>query len=369
MDTTYPSGLGLFPQIGPAAINDAGDVVFTADGPRSDLGLVTHGLYVIPSSTGEVTFKRSATQQAPYHYGGVSINSAGEYTYRFVNELFVNEPPLDRNAREGVGNPLPGRGASSLGPYKSFTSQAITDSGHVVFSAVLDEPADGSHTGIYDGPDPVAGRIADSTGPLGRPVLQSVRADDTIFFRGTKPGGGNAIYKGTDLQPELVFDLGTRFTDVTNYAENTAGRRVFRATVQNGAGQSQVGLFTGDDPLVLASPGGDFVDVFNPLINENGLIVFAGDRDGQGGADGIYLGPDPATDKVIQVGDAPFGSPITSLQLDELNNAGVVLFHYSQADGVQGIGTVRIIELPPVPEPSTLGLLALPAVWLLHRRR
>jgi hypothetical protein len=97
-------------------------------------------------------------------------------------------------------------------------------------------------------------------------------------------------------------------------------------------------------------------------INDQGLVAFGAYRDVQAVGYGIFVGPDPATDKVIMQGDLLDGATLTSLMVSRngLNNLGQIAFSGRLSDGTVGVWVAT-----PLPEPSALVLLAIGAVSVL----
>src|SRR5690606_5770067 len=74
-------------------------------------------------------------------------------------------------------------------------------------------------------------------------------------------------------------------------------------------------------------------------INDVGTVAFIAGLDA--GGSGIFTGPDPVGDKVIQTGDPLFGSTLSfltsAIDPEALNNNGDIAFRYGLANGVQGV--------------------------------
>ena len=113
-----------------------------------------------------------------------------------------------------------------------------------------------------------------------------------------------------------------------------------------------------------SGPFSDFVVEMD--INDTGTIAFLGLLDAGGG--GVFTGPNPATDKMLVVGDTLFGSTITDLGLSfgAINNSGQISFVYTLANGVTGVAVAT-----PVPEPALLWplLIAASAIALRPSKR
>jgi hypothetical protein len=113
----------------------------------------------------------------------------------------------------------------------------------------------------------------------------------------------------------------------------------------------------------VADSTGAYSDFGIPAINGAGTVAFRAGLDA--GGEGIFTGPDPATDKVIAVGDVLFGSTVTALRFSRgLNDDGDIAFRYTLADDRTGIAVAV------VPEPAGVGVFgALSALAFRRRRR
>ena len=82
------------------------------------------------------------------------------------------------------------------------------------------------------------------------------------------------------------------------------------------------------------------------------------------GAVGVFTGPDPVADKVIDSGDLMLESVIRFASPVALNDAGQIAVIYGLADGTQGIAIAT-----PVLEPIAVSTLAIAAAALVRCRR
>jgi len=98
-----------------------------------------------------------------------------------------------------------------------------------------------------------------------------------------------------------------------------------------------------------SGPYSAFVD--QPVVTNSGTVGFFGTTDS--GQTGIWTGPDPIADKVVQTGDSINGSVLTDVAAFgwKLSDNGNATF---RGDTQTALG---IYAARPVPEPSTLGLL------------
>jgi hypothetical protein len=253
--------------------------------------------------------------------------------------------------------------ADKAGPFSGFGSFASPPAGSaapVVFSALLDNTFS---SGIYNGPDPVANRL-DNPSLQPSAELLGMGPDGSPRFRAAKPTGGdrNQIYKGPNPQTDLVLDL-SNFSDISQYTENARGDVLFAAS-HNGI----FGLYNGPDPL--ANRVADTTTTLwgmSGFLNDNGQMVIFGQA-GAGAIPALYAGTNPATDRILGVGDPLFGSTLQSIGFDladqeAFNNRGELAFGYTLADGHTGIAVVT------VPEPATLAALSLCALPIIGARR
>lgn len=126
----------------------------------------------------------------------------------------------------------------------------------------------------------------------------------------------------------------------TNPSLNSSGTVAFIAQQANGG---PLTIYTGNGGSLTnfvdtSGPYNLFNSNFGPAINENGDIAFLATLD-VGNVTGIFTGPDPFRDKVIQVGDPLLGSTVTGLEFNRfgLNDSGQLSFFATLANGEQVI--------------------------------
>jgi hypothetical protein len=188
-----------------------------------------------------------------------------------------------------------------------------------------------------------------------------------VAFSGTRTAGGQGIYRlpagGTPAEFANTDGAIANFLN-GSVAINSTGSVAFTAALDAGG--------TG---LLLAPAGGSLTQVadtsgqFSALVlgglNVSGTLAFVGDLTAGGRA--VYLFPPGGSlTRIIGNGDALDGSTITGLTFPfaSINDAGQIAFAASLADGRQGVfvGT-------PVPEPTSLALIAVGGLAALRRRR
>ena len=345
---------GPFQSFGAAAVSRDGDVAFYA---ASDTG--TRGVYVIRGGLPVPIFERQNSSLSVLH---VDINDNGQVALLTL-EVGNGSEALYRGT--GVGGPT--LIADTTGAFRRLetgvSGPRITNAGRVLVPGIR---TDGT-TGIYDGPDPVANRIAHENGPYFAYELMRPRPDGTVLFGGVRPGGSFAVLAGSDAGASVVFDYGPNYDNAHNYVENSRGQFAFDALMKVRDGREPPGIFTGRDPatdtFALASNPPAFWHIGDPRINDNGLIVFSGTRSFDFTATGIYAGPDPDADRIIQPGDALFGSVVRDAKLGGLDESNRVYFSYRLEDGRAGVASVL------VPEPASVGIVAPVALLLCRRTR
>jgi hypothetical protein len=151
-----------------------------------------------------------------------------------------------------------------------------------------------------------------------------------------------------------------------------AGTVGFRALFDGGA---EAGIFTRSADGAIASwadTRGPFAQVglptlgSGPLADGSGRIAFVGSRDDDPLRYGIYVGPDPVADLVLEEGDPLLGSVVEELALEDFTSGGLLAFVARLADGRQ-----VLLRAQPVPEPAgaAAALVGLVAVLALRGRR
>jgi hypothetical protein len=250
--------------------------------------------------------------------------------------------------------------ADTSGPFAGFGDFAAprARAGPIVFEAALDGVL--GH-GVFNGPDPVANRL-DNPATQTQVSLVGLGRSDAPRFLARQPGGGGfGVYDGPDLATDRTLDL-SRFSIVEQYTENDRGDILFMGSLSNGVN----GLYNGPDPVanrITDTTGALWAA--RAFLNDNGQFIIFG-QEGQGGRAALYSGTNPATDRILGLGDPLFGSTLQSIGFnladqEAFNNRGELAFGYTLANGVTGVAVLT------VPEPAALGLL--PAGLLLRRRR
>ncbi len=235
----------------------------------------------------------------------------------------------------------------------STWASSINDNGLVAFGA---KPTGGNYR-IYvgDGVSPTS-EVNDHYGSV-----PAVNNAGTVVYR-----NGDTftmeMQKGTELY-SLPDVIAAHMPDI-----NDSGTAAFFGGVE---GVQKVVVWDGvsspmfiDGSLYYCLTDGLVFDGGSPscAINNQGLVVFGATTQSNPYMQGIFTGPDPVADKVIQAGDLLDGFAVETLSFSRngLNNRGEIAFVAYLSDWTTGVWVAT-----PVPEPSTLILLAAGAVSLL----
>jgi hypothetical protein len=254
--------------------------------------------------------------------------------------------------------------------FRSFgTPLHLSSNGTAVFWA-RKNPVSPGHWGIFTATgDGVPNLIVDNKGIFsvfgGSPTIN---AAGTVAFAGSKDpvnnvseiglyvsnGGGDAGATAVLTaagSPLYNFDGGPYINDQGQIAfkayEDGTGEPGIFVVNQDGTGLRTVARAGG------IGGSGPYSMFDSPIINEVGTVVFRGYLDT--GERGIFTGPDPVADKVIQEGDSLFGGIVESvLFLRGLNNNNQIAFYYSLTDGRTGIAKAQLTfpTTGPAPTPT-----------------
>jgi hypothetical protein len=289
----------------------------------------------------------------------LTLGAAGAQTsaanYQFVN-IVDSAGPLDpvttatlnnsgtvafhANRDAGGGGLFTGNG----GPTTTITSLSvggrINNQGAVVFG-------DGNGHAIFVGGGGPITTIADTSGPIsGNLGVTSINDSGTVgFFGRLDDVVGEGIFTGSGGPTTTVALSGPQqsFALVQDVQVNNTGTVAFVAVLHE-LGDSVSAILIGNpgSPMTVADSYGPFHS-FEPAmgLNNNGEVAFEADLDG--GGSGIFTGPDPVADKVIQIGDFLFGSSVSNLIFCKhgLNDEGDIVFFYELANGISGIALAR----------------------------
>lgn len=306
------------------SINASGAVAFVA-------GLDDGGRGVYTGSGGPLTTIVERHDGFQTSFGVPSINSDGT--------VAVTASGLLSGVMRGNGGPLTTI-ATVGGKYTAFGGgPGINDNGVVAFRGAgtgYDSVAVGSGGAITT--------IADSNGPFGygNPNffgnMPSINNSGLVAFYAPLDDGSTGIFSGNGGGTKIVASKDGTFKDFgPSPSINDSGTVAFLAYTQS-ANTGFRGIYTetsGGTPTKFVDASGPYAAFGDPSINGTGTVAFLAFLDNQ--AVGIYTGPNPTANKVIQTGDALDGSTVTGLLggFDHrgLNDAGQVAFLATLADG------------------------------------
>lgn len=280
---------------------DADGKVFFSANPTIAAGA---GNGIFSGSGGTIdTYALNSSPPGVVTLGRPSVSPNGQLAFR-GSHVEVLAGPIESGVFLGL-TPL----ASSSGPFQDFGNGnaeiAINDSGVVAFTGSLDSGVSGVFVNAAGGGSVVA--IADTTDQFNNFVHSSpsINAAGTVAFHASLDVGGEGIFVGS-------------------------------------AGGSTTTLIDNSGPFNSFSPVAS--------INSSGAVAFAAQlKHTPLGGNGLFIGPDPVADKVINFGDPLFGSTAGNLFISNvaMNDAGQIAFRYTLANGVNGIAVAT-------PMPSTL---------------
>jgi len=330
-----------YTNIGAPSINDLGVVVFGAN--------TVDQRYVIQTWDGDNIFTLYDEEKFSSFFvlnRRATINNAGTVAFfGRVNDsrgIFTGDGGPLTNIANADSGPLSGAGFGLVSSLNNSDSVAL----HGWF------PADESN-GIF---------VADG-GPVAT-IARAKVADEQYLIPALNDFGevACAAYRGYPGDHGFVFyDDGTRRTTLLESRNAGLGEVV----VMNNLGQVVVVIdqFVGRDTIstlsIVSSEGvtrladsdgafaGFFASFSHSGINDHGDVAFHATLDD--GRDGIFTGPDVASNRVIVEGDTPlFGVPIEDIFFaGALNESGQIAFQYTLITGIRGIAMATpILDVP-----------------------
>jgi hypothetical protein len=312
-----------------SAINDNGDIAFrTSRVPRRGSQLI-QGIYRANAS-GKPRLTTIAEFGDGFDFLGQipSINDLGQVAFA-VRDFNNRDFTVTQSVMRGDGK-KPVTIASSADGFNTFGFEpTVNNDGVVAFKGQLTNFDQGLFSGVGGkGSSLTTYYLASNSqfsefGPLSRPSINDL---GRIGFQESVDTGGAGIFvaQGGGFTTIAAPDPNV---NVSRPNLNDAGTAAFHRFFNDRAGEEMV---TGDGgPLtVIADTNGPFqsfgffLDFVPPALNDNGDVAFLADLDA--GGSGIFTGPDPAADKVIQTGDTLDGAVVQSLRFcdDGLNDSG-----------------------------------------------
>lgn len=337
------------------AINQAGNVVFTADlvnGGSGIFALDGLGLTTIADNTSFNSFGQLA-----------GINDNGAVAFKANANTGGTSVFL---YQDGTVTPL-AQGAS----YFDISDPVISNNDTVAFNATIN-----GVTGIFTKitPDRPATPVVDTNGIYSNFERLSINQAGTVAFSASLKGGGRGIYTvDSNGATKTVVDTSGDFDFIFGPAINNTGTVAFKGVLDALAGQ---GIYTASNGVFnKVVDNTDRFDFFeNPAINDKGNVAFKGVL--KDGGLGIYTGANPDTNKIIAAGDSLFGAVVTDLYISNqsLNNNNQLAFYAKFNNGTSGIfrADPDVQSTSPatsIPEPgSMLGILAVGALFMGMRK-
>lgn len=238
-------------------------------------------------------------------------------------------------------------GANSLMLVKNGAPQAIADrvgplgptmngAGLIAFRATVQNATSAIFVAEGGRVSPIAHAGPRFTAFHGLPVISSA---GVVTFRADLASGRKGIFAADAAGVRTIAETGDLFADLGMFpSPNDSGAVAFTATLRDG----RSGVFLAApgrpaEPVHIGAPFESFRGVL--LTNSNATVFFATP---QGGALGIFAGPDPARDFLLGVGTPLLGSTIAEFALNpvSINPAGQLALRITLSDQRQLIARV-----------------------------
>ncbi|MBX3412797.1 MAG: PEP-CTERM sorting domain-containing protein [Pirellulales bacterium] len=340
------------------SLNNRGEAAF-----RASLGSYNNGQGVYRGSGGPLTVILDTSIDSTF-FGGFanypSINDQGVVAFNARRSGVWGIYSGDGGDLSTIALPPDPYGAGNYG------APGIAEDGTVVFAA-----STAMSSGIYSSPTFTANSIL-SSAPEGAIQGISVSGNGRVAFltSGMSDFAQGAHVTGPEGAGPVtsISELDSLFYGYDSIAVNNDGLVALVGSIS--FFDEGVYLGNGFDFQTVVDRSGPFDGFGSVSINNQGKIAFFASLD-DSGPSGIFLGPDPFADKVIQTGDLLDGSVVTRISFGSqaFNDSGDVAFYALLADGRRGIYVATA-----VPEPSTIvlgcvGLMAIGAAEVYRRRR
>ncbi len=289
--TTIAGFDGTFSNYGDPAINSGGTVAYTGNFIDGGMGLFT--------GNGTTTTTVSNTNTSAFSFfGRPSINTSG--TVAFYAKSGGLEGLYTRNG----SSPISTIATNGGGTFTDFGDPVVNSTGTLGFQAQRASGAGGG-AGVYKSAGGITTTLDDSSGATfrGFDLPTSINTSGTVAFIGTLKNFNGAIYKSD----------GTTLTLIA---------------------QSSLSL-----------PYRNF-SFSKPSINSAGLVAFRAGLNPSG--EGLFISDGITDTKVILVGDALFGSTVSTLSLSTtaLNDSNQLAFQYTLATGASGVALATLQSAP-----------------------
>jgi hypothetical protein len=311
---------------GCSSINTRGDVAFKAGRLAPDGFNTIHGIYRANAADGSLTTIVEDQKRFVFIGFNPSMNDSGQVS--FAARLDGGKKPDTEAILRGDGKKLTTI-ATTAGEFAFFGfDTSINNSGEVAFKAELDNEDEGLFSG--SGGKRVTTHYLTSTsqfdGSDSRPSINNVgniAFDESVNFDSGIFVGREGTFQTIAAPDPDVF--------VEKPVLNDAGTAAFYRSFFDEADQvfvTEIVTGSGGPLTTVVDTRGEFASFgFRPpSLNNDGDVAFLAELDS--GGSGIFVGPDPVTDRVIGTGDTLDGSTIQSLTFCEegLSDSGELAF-------------------------------------------
>lgn len=269
----------------------------------------------------------------------------------------------------------------STGRFNYFSVAATNNTGAVAFNTILDN----GNTGIYLSKGGQITTIASSRGrfsdfyvgfdtvggdgPPSAYSIPSINDRGVVAFHAKLDTGATGIFAGSGKGTRTIADSTGMFNSFSSPSINNSGTVAFMAQKDNG----QHGIYKVNrqgELRTVVDENGPF-SFFNsdPALNDQGDVAFLAYLDA--GGSGIYTGRNPATSKVIVVGDSLGGSRVAQLVIAEhsLNNNGQIAFGAILENGTQAIFRADPVVTNHDAVSMTIGVFAIAGLCWFRRSK
>jgi hypothetical protein len=322
-----------------SAINNPGDIAFRTARPARGGGPVIQGIYRANANGKKLTtIAEFGGEGAGLDFLGQipSINDEGQVSFA-VRQVSERDFVETQSIMLGSGM-RPTTIASTADEFQRFGFEpTVNNDGVVAFKAQLDSFDQGLFSGQNGKRANITTHYLSSNsqfsefGTLSRPSINNL--GEIAFEESVDGQSTSGIFVTDETAPDGFKTIAAPDPNVIVGRPNLndSGTVAFHRFFNDQAGEELVSGNGGPLTTVANTSGpfqsfGFFLGFTPPALNNNGEVAFLADLDS--GGSGIFVGPDPVTDRVIGTGDTLDGSTVTNLRFcDEgLNDSGQLAF-------------------------------------------